>query len=60
MQLTEWDAKVLQSLIEHTAVNCVCPQRDLDFAIESILPRLADFTTGKATGYDDAEATAAA
>jgi hypothetical protein len=60
MQLTEWDAKVLQRLIENAAPDGLCDPTDLQHATESILPRLADFTTGKATGYDDAEATAAA
>jgi hypothetical protein len=53
MNLTEWEAKVLQRLIENANPDGVCDPTDLQHATDSILPKLQEFTAGKATGYDD-------
>lgn len=56
MNVTEWEAKVLQRLIENANPDGVCDPTDLQHATESILPKLQEFTEGKATGYDDTAA----
>lgn len=54
LELSPWEARVLECLIAGAAPDGLCDDTDLEHAAEHILPRLRAFTAHRHTGYDDA------
>ena len=54
LELSPWEARVLERLIAGAAPDGICDETDLEHAAEHILPRLRAFTAHRHTGYDHA------